>query len=55
MWVADAFTARGAAYVLQNKFDAALADFQTALRLNPDDANALKYQAKALELVTTTH
>jgi tetratricopeptide (TPR) repeat protein len=47
----DAYTARGAAYVLLHKFDYAIADFDTALRLNPADGNALKYRARAEELV----
>jgi tetratricopeptide (TPR) repeat protein len=45
----DAYTARGAALVLLERFDVAIESFQLALQLRPDDANALRYLAIARE------
>lgn len=39
----DAFTARGAALVLLERFDDAIGSLEHALRLSADDANAARY------------
>jgi len=39
----DAFVAKGAAYANQGKLESAIEEFERALKIDPDDKNALKY------------
>jgi len=48
---ADAYVARGAAYVAMRRLDEAVADFRHAIKLDPQAPNAHQYLEKALSKV----
>jgi tetratricopeptide (TPR) repeat protein len=49
----DAYVARGAARANQRQFEGAVQDFEAALQIDPENANAAKYlQVKLVQLAS---